>query len=63
MKFLKFEHPKLSGYLIAEPSETKENVAENYLGDDVEPGDLDAFTITEVDMAQEAFDALPEFDG
>lgn len=63
MKMMKFQHPKFSGYLIADPNETKENVAQNYLGDDVEPGDLDAFTVTEVEMTQEEVDALPEFDG
>ena len=63
MKMLKFEHPKFSGYLITEPSETKEDVAANYLGDDLEPGDMAAFTVTEVEMTQAEINALPEFDG
>ncbi len=63
MKMLKFEHPKFSGYLITEPTETKEEVATNYLGDDLEDGDMEAFVVTEVEMTQEEIDALPEFDG
>lgn len=63
MKMLKFEHPKFSGYLIAEPNETKEDVVANYLGNDLEPGDMAAFTVTEVEMTAEEIDALPEFDG
>ena len=63
LKFLKFTHPKMSGFLITELNETRENVAENYLGDSPEPGDLDAFTVAEVEMTQGEFDALPEFEG
>jgi hypothetical protein len=63
MKMKKFEHPKFSGYLITEPNETIESVAADYLGDDLEPGDMGAFTVTEVEMTQEEIDALPEFDG
>ena len=63
MKMKKFEHPKFGGYLITDPNETPESVAADYLGDDLEPGDLDAFTVTEVDMTQAEIDALPEFDG
>ena len=63
MKMLKFEHPKFSGYLITEPTETKEEVAANYLDDDLEDGDMEAFVVTEVEMTQEEIDALPEFDG
>ncbi|MBP1626922.1 MAG: hypothetical protein H6Q00_1397 [Holophagaceae bacterium] len=62
-KFLKFTHPKMSGYLITEPGETREGVAENYIGDYVEPGDLDLFTVEDVEMTAEEFEALPEFEG
>lgn len=63
MKYLKWNHPKFSGWLITETNETRENLAENYLGDDVEPGDIDAFTVKEVELTDEEFEALPEFEG
>ena len=66
IKFLKFTHPKMSGYLITELGETRENVAQNYLCDfDTDPtkADLDLFKACEVEMTQEEFNALPEFEG
>ena len=62
MKMLKWHHPKFSGYLITEPTETRESIAENNLGD-IEPGDLEAFTVEEVEMTEEEIEALPEFEG
>jgi len=62
-KYLKWRHPKFSGWLITETNETRENVAENYLGINEEPGDLEAFTIEEIEMTKEEFETLPEFEG
>lgn len=63
VKYLKFEHPKMSGYLITETNETPQDVADNYIGDDFEPGDLEAFVIQEVEMTKDEFENLPEYSG
>lgn len=61
LKFLKFTHPDMPGFLITEPNETRENVLENYL--DPMFSSVDDFTVLDVEMTQEEFDALPEFEG
>ena len=60
LKFLKFNHPDMPGWLITEPNETRENVRENFLESE---SSLDEFTVEEVEMTKEEFDALPEFEG
>ena len=61
----KWTHPRLTGALYTPPHEqaTPAQILEDYIGDLAEPGDIDRFTREEVEMTEEEFDALPEFEG
>ena len=63
MKVLQFTHPKMRGFLITDANQTREDIATDYIGDEFQDGDLAAFTVEEMEMTQEEFDALPEFEG
>jgi hypothetical protein len=63
MKVLKFTLPTTDQVLYTELNETKQNVFDNYIGGDDGMYAVEDIQVEEVEMTQEAFDALPEFEG
>lgn len=58
--YKRWKHPDMGGTLITEASENPEDIIGNYLDADADPA---AFESEDVEMTEEEFDALPEFEG
>lgn len=58
MKFLKYTHPDLPGYIIMESDITPEDVREGYMDPEASLGE---FQVEEVEMTPEEFYELPEY--
>ena len=58
--YKQWRHPDMGGTLITEATENPEDIIGNYLEADA---DTSAFESEDVEMTEEEFDALPEFEG